>query len=181
MSDFNSWKPIFSCISVPLQVHLFLIPVMQVETFPVQTMKALQILLGKLTRTHTTSNEIRQPGTSQLKSSPKNQGIQQVINGTQDSPGSSRPTRAIMNNLGNDGKEEKEKDYFNPITLHQAETAKLVSYSKMLANASETKHNKEGRPGKNDFHLIEQMGHVPISKLSTNSLNEDKANDRNSV
>ena len=41
----------------------------------------------------------------------------------------------------------------------------------MFASASETKHNKEERPGKNILNLIQQTGHLPVRNLSTNSLN----------
>ena len=65
---------------------------MHVETSPVQTMKKPQTLFVKLRRSHTTSNEIQQPGTSYLKFSPKNpQGIQQDINNTQESLGTRTP------------------------------------------------------------------------------------------
>jgi len=60
---------------------------MHVESFPVQTMKVLQILLGKLGRSQTTTSDPQQLATSQLKSLTKNQGIQQVINDTQEARG----------------------------------------------------------------------------------------------
>lgn len=155
-----SGKCKFSCISVPLQVRLLPIPVMHVEAFPVRRMKKPQILFGKLRRSYTTSNEIQQLETSQLnKSSRNNQGIHQVINDTDESLGTSTPAGAIINNLRHKG-----------ITLQRAQTAILVSDSKMFANASETKHNKEGRP-ENIFNLIEQTSHLPVRNLSNNFLN----------
>lgn len=120
-----SGKCKFSCISVPLQVRLLPISVMHVEAFPVRRMKKPQILFGKLRRSYTTSNEIQQLGTSQLnKSSRNNQGIHQVINDTDESLGTSTPAGAIINNLRHKG-----------IILQRAQTAILVSDSKMFANA----------------------------------------------
>lgn len=143
---------------------------MQVETYPVQTMKILQSLLGKIGGSYTTSNAKMQPGTNHLQSSAKNQDIQQVINNIQVSRGTSKPSETIINNLQNNGKEEKGKGYFNPIKPQQAETAKLVSDSKMLANVSETKDPKKERPGNAYFNPMEQMGPLLVGNLSTNSL-----------
>ena len=164
MSGFSSKKREFSCISVPLQVRVLPIPVMHVETSLIQTMKKSQTLFGKLRRSHTTSNEIQQPGTSHLKSSPKNpQGIQQDINDTQESLGTRTPARAIISNLGHKG-----------ITLQQAQTANLVSDSNMFAKASDSEisHNKEERPGKRKSGFLSYSLNSSIShhKNSTASI-----------
>ena len=159
VSGFSSKKRKFSCISVPLQARVLPIPVMQVERSPVQTMKKPQTLFGKLRRSHTTSNEIQQPGTSHLKSSPKiPQGIQQTINDTQESLGTRTPAGAIISNLRHKG-----------ITLQQARTANLVSDYKMFANASEISHNKEERQGKSTSGFLSYSLNSSISRHKNNT------------
>ena len=132
---------------------------MHVETSPIQTMKKSQTLFGKLRRSHTTSNEIQQPGTSHLKSSPNiPQGIQQDINDTQESLGTRTPAGAIISNLGHKG-----------ITLQQAQTANLVSDSKMFANASKISHFKEERPGKSTSGFLSYSLNSSISQHKNNT------------
>lgn len=120
---------LFSCISVPLQIKILPIPVVQIQTFPVQTIKILQSLFGKLGTSHSTLDAKKQSTRKQSHTSVNSKG-NDVQDHIQVSDGTDKPFAPTVNNLQNDSKQEQTN--FKQSKLQQDDISKQISDSQML-------------------------------------------------